>query len=96
MSFIFYAIAGAGALLFFNWLMGYRKNWISLTLNNRYNDLKEYGTAVEKELTAKGHTAVYEGNGYFLVDGRSYLLQGRTLPMGGVPMQRTVLKPVHR
>ncbi|MFD2704558.1 hypothetical protein [Salibacterium lacus] len=49
---------------------------------------------VERELTRRGYDAVYEGNRYFLIDGRSYLLQGCTLPMGGVPMQRTVLKPM--
>ncbi|SFL73457.1 hypothetical protein [Salibacterium qingdaonense] len=81
-------------LWFFNWLSGYRKNVISFTLNHRYDQLDEYGTAVEQELTARGYDAVYEGDRYFLIDGRSYLLQGYTLPMGGVPMQRTVLKPM--
>ncbi|MFZ4452416.1 hypothetical protein [Salibacterium aidingense] len=67
-----------------------------MTLKNRYPTLKDHGEAVEKKLTQKGYDAVYEGNGYFLVDGKSYLLQGRTVPMGGLPMQRTVLKPVKR
>ncbi|WP_252311380.1 hypothetical protein [Sinobaca sp. H24] len=79
------------ALWFFNFLMGYRKKSISFTLEERHTGMTNIGKAAEKKLQEDGRDAVYIGNGLCRVDGSLYRLSERTVPMGGVPMQRIVL-----
>ncbi|RSL33866.1 hypothetical protein D7Z54_08295 [Salibacterium salarium] len=76
--------------------MGYRKGYISFNLKYRYYSLNDHGKAVEEKLKNQGKSAVYEGHGYFLIDGETFMLVTRTLPMGGVPLQRTILKPLNK
>lgn len=80
-------------LFFFNMLMGYRKGNISLELDGRYTSLTDQANAVTAELKKQGKTAEYKGDGQYLVDGRSYVVLKRQVPMGGVPLERTVLVP---
>lgn len=75
----------------FNFLMGYRKKSISFTPEDRHTGLTNIGRAAEKKLQEDGRNAVYIGNGLCRVDGSLYRLSERTVPMGGVPMQRIVL-----
>ncbi|WP_186577057.1 hypothetical protein [Aquibacillus kalidii] len=81
-------------LVFFglNWLMGYRKGNITLDLDERYTNLTDYQKAICKELEDQGRAVHYQGNGEFLIDGKKYLLQETNVPMGGVPLQHTILK----
>jgi flavorubredoxin len=81
------------ALFFMNWLLGYKKGNITLTLDNRYSDLKEYANAISEELEQEGKQAVYIGGREFLVDGKLYEFSDRTVPIGGVPTQQTILQP---
>ncbi|MDQ0299302.1 hypothetical protein J2S78_001722 [Salibacterium salarium] len=85
-----------GSFVLFNWLMGYRKGYIAFNLRNRYYSLNDHAKAVEEKLTNQGKSAVYKGHGYFLIDGETFMLVTRTLPMGGVPLQRTILKPLNK
>lgn len=78
----------------FNWLMGYRKGNITLDLENRYTNLNEYVNAVREELEKKGRVVEYIGNHEFTIDGKHYILQERNVPMGGVPLQHTILQRV--
>lgn len=76
-----------------NWLMGYRKNYITIDLEERYMDYNKYIEAIQSELVKQGKEASYQRNGIFLIDGRSYIFKERNIPVGGVPLQRTILKP---
>jgi hypothetical protein len=80
-------------LLGFNWLMGYRKDHIIIDLDERYVDFGEYVKAIEYELVKQGREVSYKGNRNFIIDGRSYTFIERNISMGGVPLQRTILKP---
>ncbi|MCM3619449.1 hypothetical protein M3936_17810 [Sutcliffiella horikoshii] len=83
-----------GLCLFgFNWLMGYRKNHITIDFDDRHTDYGEYVKAIEDELAKQGRNVSYKGNRKFIIDGRSYIFIERNLSMGGVPVQRTILKP---
>lgn len=83
-----------GLCLFgFNWLMGYRKNHITIDLEERYTDFTEYVKAIEDELMKQGRKVSYQGNRKFIIDGRAYIFLERNISMGGVPVQRTILKP---
>jgi hypothetical protein len=93
MMLLYILIAFLFALFFLNWLLGYKKGNITLTLNDRYTDLKEYAEAIEVELKKEGKQAVYKGGRIFLVDGKLYEFFDRTLPIGGVPTQQTILEP---
>ncbi|MGG1685978.1 hypothetical protein [Pseudalkalibacillus sp. NRS-1564] len=77
----------------FNWLMGYRKNHIQIDLDERYIDYNEYVRALKNELSAQGKDVEYLGNRKFKIDGKKYLFIERNVTMGGVPLQRTILKP---
>jgi hypothetical protein len=79
-------------LFFFNWLMGYQKGNITLTLDDRYTELKEHANAIQFELEKEGRKAEYKGYRSFLVDGKAYEFFERTVPIGGVPTQQTILK----
>jgi hypothetical protein len=81
------------ALFFMNWLLGYKKGNITLTLDNRYSDLKEYAKAISEELEQEGKQAVYKGGREFFVDGKLYEFSDRTVPIGGFPTQQTILQP---
>jgi hypothetical protein len=94
MEFIWIILAGGGALFLFNWLMGYRKGYIQIDFEERYFKEKEYIEAIKRELAKQGRNVEYEGDRKFLIDGRSYLFIERNVSMGGVPLQRTILKPV--
>ncbi|WP_138416569.1 hypothetical protein [Aquibacillus sediminis] len=84
-----------GLLFFlFNWLMGYRKGHIVLDLDDRYFDHRAYMLAIQEKLERDGHTVSYEGYSRFIIDGKRYLMLERNISMGGVPMQRTILKPI--
>ncbi|PYZ96999.1 hypothetical protein CR205_12430 [Alteribacter lacisalsi] len=88
------ALLFAAVLLFlFDYLMGYRKNHIVIDFDELYPDLDEHMTAVHERLEHEGKTV--ETNGYrsFIINGRSYLFTERTVNIGGVPVQRTILKP---
>ncbi|SET18134.1 hypothetical protein SAMN05216389_106198 [Oceanobacillus limi] len=86
-------IVGGGLLfLLFNWLMGYKKGNIVLDLEDRFFDQKEYISAIKTELESQGREVYYKGNGRFDIDGKEYLFIERNVSMGGVPLQRTILK----
>ena len=78
----------------FNWLMGYRKNHIQIDLDDRYIDYNEYVRALKSELRAQGREVDYLGDRKFNIDGNTYMFIERNVTMGGVPLQRTILKPV--
>ncbi|RIW33995.1 hypothetical protein D3H55_10380 [Bacillus salacetis] len=88
-----FIVVFAGGLFLFNTLMGYKKGNITLDLDDRYIDYKEYTQAIQRELENKGHNVKYEGNGTFTIDGKRYLFMERNVSMGGAPLQRTILKP---
>lgn len=77
----------------FNRLMGYRKQHITIDLDQRYMDYNEYIKAIESELVKQGRKVHYQGNRSFIIDGSSYNFIERNISMGGVPLQRTILKP---
>jgi hypothetical protein len=89
---LFLAILGL-CLTGFNWLMGYRKNHITIDLDERHMDFKEYIEAIQNELVNQGREVSYIGNRKFIIDGRTYIFIERNVSMGGVPLQRTILKP---
>ncbi|WHY62493.1 hypothetical protein [Cytobacillus firmus] len=89
---LFLAILGL-CLFGFNWLMGYRKNHITIDLDERYVDFKEYVEAIQSELVNHGREVSYIGNRKFIIDGKTYIFIERNVSMGGVPLQRTILKP---
>lgn len=89
---LFLTILGL-CLLGFNWLMGYRKKHITIDLDERYVDFKEYVEAIQSELINQGREVSYIGNRKFVIDGQTYIFIERNVPMGGVPLQRTILKP---
>ncbi|MCJ0930660.1 hypothetical protein MST22_05785 [Virgibacillus halodenitrificans] len=80
----------------FTRLMGYRNKNITLELDDRYTNLTEHAKAVTVELEKEGRKVEYQGDGYFLVDGEQYVMHGRNIAMGGVPLQRTILEPVEK
>ncbi|TFE00713.1 hypothetical protein E2626_11065 [Jeotgalibacillus salarius] len=92
MSIIVFITASIGLLLLFNWLMGYRKGNITIDFEERYFNQKEYVEAIKNKLENEGREVYYEGNGRFKIDGKHYLFIERNVSMGGVPMQRTILK----
>ncbi|MGB8001565.1 MAG: hypothetical protein WCF60_15920 [Anaerobacillus sp.] len=80
----------------FNWLMGYRKNHIQIDLDERYLDFNEYIRAIKKELESQGREVDYLGHRRFMIDNKPYMFIERNVSMGGVPLQRTILKPSAR
>ncbi|WP_339146803.1 MULTISPECIES: hypothetical protein [unclassified Sutcliffiella] len=83
-----------GLCLFgFNWVMGYRKDHITIDFDKRYKDFREYVKAIEDELVKQGRKVSYQGNRKFIIDGRAYIFIERNVAMGGIPVQRTILKP---
>lgn len=79
-------------LLLFNWLRGYKKGNIIIDFDERYFNFNEYTEAIKKKLEDDGREVVYKGNGKFEIDGKEYLFIERNVSMGGVPVQRTILK----
>lgn len=96
MEYIWVILAAIGALILFNWLMGYRKGHIQIDFEERFFKEKEYIEAIKSELENQGRHVEYKGNRRFFVDGRPYLFIERNVSMGGVPLQRTILKPVRK
>ncbi|MGM0854858.1 MAG: hypothetical protein ACQEWI_19975 [Bacillota bacterium] len=74
--------------------MGYRKGYIQIDFEERFFKEEEYIEAIRKELEQQGNDVKYKGNRTFIVDGRTYLFIERNVSMGGVPLQRTILKPI--
>lgn len=92
MEFVFVIV---GALIFwwgFNYVMGYRKDSIAMTFDERFYDTKRHVHAIEAKLRQEGRNVRYLGNHEFEVDGKRYAFLERTVSMGDVPMQQTVLK----
>ena len=81
-------------LLGFNMLMGYRKGNITLDLNKRYTNLSEQAEEVTRELKKQGRSVEYQGDGYYVINGKSYVVRQQNVSMGGAALQRTVLRPV--
>lgn len=92
-SIIIFILIFGGVLTGFNFLMGYRKNHIRIDFDERYTNHKEYVLAITRELENQGRDVFYKGNRVFLIDGSRYIFIERNFPIGGVPMQRTILKP---
>lgn len=81
-------------LLFFNsYWMGYKKGNIVMTLDEHYTNLNEYVPAILAKLYEEGKAAHYLGDRKFEVEGKSYVLVERTVSIGRVPTQQTVLTP---
>lgn len=81
-------------LLGFSKLMGYHKGNITLDLNKRYTNLSKQAEEVTRELKKQGRSVEYQGDGYYIVNGKSYVVKQHNVAMGGAAVQRTVLKPV--
>ncbi|MDQ0484585.1 hypothetical protein [Guptibacillus hwajinpoensis] len=80
----------------FNWLMGYRKNHMQIDFDKRYFDFNEYIRAIKAELESQGKKVDYIGHRRFLIDDKPYAFIERNISMGGVPLQRTILKPISK
>lgn len=96
---MWYIITGVlviGLFFLFNWLMGYRKGHIQIDFDERYVNHKEYIRAIKKELNEQGYEVSYDGDYKFFINGKAYVFLERNVSMGGVPLQRTILKPVKR
>lgn len=63
-----------------------------MTFDDRFYSLEEHISAIEHKLVTDGHSARYLGNRRFEVDGKPYLFLERTVPVGGVPTQQTILE----
>ncbi|MCC5893405.1 MULTISPECIES: hypothetical protein [unclassified Exiguobacterium] len=88
-------VIGTISLMFFmsNQWMGYEKGNIVMTLDEHYTNLNEYVPAILTKLYEDGKSAHYLGDRKFEVDGKRYVLFERTVPIGRIPTQQTVLKP---
>ena len=53
MEIIIVGLAGLGLFLLFNWLMGYKKDYIQIDFDERYFKEKEYIDAFQKNLSLK-------------------------------------------
>ncbi|WP_347551760.1 hypothetical protein ABFG93_06875 [Pseudalkalibacillus hwajinpoensis] len=73
---------------------GYRKDHITIDFNERYMDFNEYIKAIRSELVSQGKEVDYLGHRHFMIDGKPFVFIERNVSMGGVPLQRTILKPV--
>ncbi|WP_064094012.1 hypothetical protein [Rossellomorea aquimaris] len=96
MEIIFVGLTGLGLFLLFNWLMGYKQGYIQIDFDERYYKEKEYIDAIQNELESQGKEVNYQGDHKFLIDGKPFLFIERNVSMGGVPLQRTILKPVKK
>lgn len=81
-----------GCFTLYNWVMGNQKENIIINFEERYFNQKDYVAAIQTKLESEGREVYYKGNGNFVIDGRKYLFIERNVSMGGVPMQRTILK----
>lgn len=89
---LFLAIIGL-CLFGFNWLMGYRKDYITIDLDERYMDFGEYVKAIQDELVKQGREVSYKGNRKFIIDGRSYIVIERNISMGAFLYKEQFLNP---
>ena len=71
--------------------MGYQKGNIILDLDERYFNWNEHVEATKVELEEQGRQVVYNGDGEFNIEGKTYLMIERNVRMG-VPLQRTILR----
>lgn len=86
-------VAIIGLFILSNWLLGYRKNHIVIDFDERFFDQDSFVKAIRQDLESQGRDVKYEGSGRFFIDGKKYLFIERNVSMGGVPMQRAILKP---
>lgn len=95
MEMVLYGVGILGTLsllwFFYSYWMGYKKNNIVMTLDNHYKNLKEYVPAILTKLYEDGKSAHYLGDGKFEVEGKKYVLVERTVAIGHIPTQQTVL-----
>jgi len=89
---IFVVFAGVMYWFYYNFLLGYRKKNITMTFDDRFYSLDEHVAAIKQKLATDGHSARYLGDRRFEVDGKSYLFLERTVSVGGVPTQQTILE----
>lgn len=92
---IVFGILGVISLiLFFNsYWMGYQKGNIVMTLDEHYTNVNEYVPAILTKLYEDGKAAHYLGDRKFEVEGKRYILVERTVSIGRIPTQQTVLTP---
>ena len=88
-------VIGTISLMLFmsNQWLGYNKGNIVMTLDEHYTNLNEYVPAILTKLYEDGKSAHYLGDRKFEVNGKRYVLVERTVPIGRVPTQQTVLMP---
>ncbi|ADU32242.1 hypothetical protein [Evansella cellulosilytica] len=84
-------IVSLGILL--NYLLGYKKHQIIIDFDERYTDVTEHSQAIVKKLAEQGKVVELVGNRRFIIDNKHYFFTERTINIGGVPMQRTILVP---
>ncbi len=72
--------------------MGYKKGNIIIDFNERYFNFSKYIEAIKKKLEDDGREVTYKMSGQFEIDGKDYLFIARNVSMGGVLVQRTILK----
>ncbi|WP_051002298.1 hypothetical protein [Virgibacillus halodenitrificans] len=74
------------AVIYFGFtrLMGYKNKNITLELDERYTNLTDQAEAVKRELEKQGKKVEYIGDGFFLIDGKRYMIHSRNVAVGGV------------
>ncbi|MFA9555728.1 hypothetical protein ACERII_00270 [Evansella sp. AB-rgal1] len=87
------AIILLGIYILFNYIMGYRKNQIVIDFEERYVNVHEHMEAIQAKLETQGRKVEQNGVRGLLIDNRPYFFIERTINMGGIPMQRTILVP---
>ncbi|MBR7552617.1 hypothetical protein ACFFJI_10310 [Allobacillus sp. GCM10007491] len=89
---IFFFLMGMIILFFFSRFLGFKKENIGITFDQRYIKFEDYVHAILDELANKNYEAKYIGDRTFQVDGQKYVLVERNVKMGGAPLQQTMLK----
>ncbi|MGX4608075.1 hypothetical protein [Priestia sp. JNUCC 25] len=70
----------------------FRKKKIVIDFEERYYNLTDLKKAVVKHFQNKGTTCEVIDTYTLLVDHQKYTLSEKTISMGGVPLQRVILK----
>nr|WP_289037128.1 hypothetical protein [uncultured Allobacillus sp.] len=89
---IFFFGMGMIILFFLSRFLGFKKENIIMTFDERYIKFEDYVNAILDELATKNYEANYIGNRTFQVDGQKYVLVERNMKMGGAPLLQTILK----
>ena len=75
------------------WVFGlFGKKKIVIDFEERYYNLTDLKKAVVKHFQNKGTTCEVIDTHTLLVDHQKYTLSEKTISMGGVPLQRVILK----